>query len=114
MLRARGRNRLFRLHLPSGRHLAAIFAVGTSIVDSSFTLLTTHGLPLDEDLVAFALCESWEWHTAVSTADLPTGNSRASNPTRARFTAEPPSRRQDGLRCRQAQGSSGPHSGSMG
>jgi len=40
-------------------------------------LLTTHGLPFDkENLVAFALCESWEWHTAVTlpAADLPTGD----------------------------------------
>ena len=41
-----------------------------AIVNSSFVLLTTHGLLLDENLVAFALCESWEWHIATSAADL--------------------------------------------
>ena len=35
------------------------FRQSDAIVNSSFTLLTTHGLLLD-NLVAFALCESWE------------------------------------------------------
>jgi hypothetical protein len=46
------------------------FRPSDAIVNSSFTLLTTHGLLLDDRLVAFARCESWEWHTATSAADL--------------------------------------------
>jgi hypothetical protein len=104
MLRARGRNRLFR---PPSAVLAGIplpFCHSDAFVDSSLSLLTPHDLLLDDDhLVTFALCESWEWHTVTSAADLPTGDShQASNPTRARFTAEAPRGHRHGLRRQEA------------